>query len=367
MSPWPIFGHETAWETLSHWKEKGVQGRSFLFCGPRGIGKRTLALYWAASFVCKNSNVSCNREGGSLFLSAPPLSPRSRGGEMHSKTDSPPRDCRMRPCGECPVCRAVREGNYPDLLLLAPEAYSIPIARIREAREWASLASFYGGQRFLIIDEAERLQRPAANALLKLLEEPEESLLIILVSAQPGRLLATMRSRTFVLALSPPPVSEPLLQFLQAQVPEGDPALIARWFRIARGSLGLFFRFPLSEWEALRRALFQHLFFKTGKLPFAASLELAAELKSHKADSGFVFALWASLLRDFWEFQVSGTAEGLVHGDLLNAVDREALRFENPAGLSGAARIFLRAQENYRDVLNPDLFWESAFYEWAGE
>jgi DNA polymerase-3 subunit delta' len=100
-------------------------------------------------------------------------------------------------CGACPDCRLFAHDGHPDFLLLQPEEDSrvIKIEQIRDLIHTFSLMPVQGDRRVAIIREADALQEPAANALLKTLEEPPSFALLILTSSRPRALLPTLRSR----------------------------------------------------------------------------------------------------------------------------------------------------------------------------
>jgi DNA polymerase-3 subunit delta' len=101
------------------------------------------------------------------------------------------------PCGACPGCHRLASAQHPDLLLLHPieDSRQIRIEQVRELSEELSLTSHQGGYKVAIITPADALNRFAANALLKTLEEPPPRTLLILVATQPSRLPATILSR----------------------------------------------------------------------------------------------------------------------------------------------------------------------------
>ena len=141
---------------------------AMLVTGPAGIGKRVLAEWLARTLVCET--------------------PRDDGS----------------PCGACPGCRYAAAGQHPDWRIVEPIEIEddevkavewISVDRIRALTRWAELTSHRGGAKVALIVPAERMNPPAANALLKTLEEPPANTFYILVSHQPGRLPATVRSR----------------------------------------------------------------------------------------------------------------------------------------------------------------------------
>jgi DNA polymerase-3 subunit delta' len=112
-------------------------------------------------------------------------------------------------CGQCLSCRRVAAREHPDLQWLTPEGSSeIRIEQVRALIEQFSLTRHGAGRKVAILTPADRLNRHAANALLKTLEEPSGDSLLVLVTAKPARLPATIASRCLRLAVAPPPVSE---------------------------------------------------------------------------------------------------------------------------------------------------------------
>ena len=101
------------------------------------------------------------------------------------------------PCGHCPGCHRVATAQHPDLLVLQPEEEStqIRIEQIRNLSEELSLTAHQGSYKVAVITPADTLNRFAANALLKTLEEPAARTLLMLVVTQPSRLPATILSR----------------------------------------------------------------------------------------------------------------------------------------------------------------------------
>ncbi len=126
-------------------------------------------------------------------------------------------------CGACPACRWFDAGNHPDLrsvgLLINKEgklAWEISIDQIRDLEGFAGMSAFRDGARVVVLDPAQALSVPAANALLKMLEEPGERTYFLLVTHRPDTLPATVRSRCRLVTI-PVPGTADLQAWLASQ------------------------------------------------------------------------------------------------------------------------------------------------------
>lgn len=142
------------------------------------------------------------------------------------RADSP------RPCGQCLDCRRSFADEHPDCTLVQPigDSKEIRIDQVRETSAALALSSHGGSRKLAILWPADRLNRFAANALLKTLEEPTRGTLLVLVAAELGRLPATVRSRCTRISVAAP-----------------DRATTLDWLR-AHGAAGV-------DWEAVLAAV----------------------------------------------------------------------------------------------------------------
>jgi DNA polymerase-3 subunit delta' len=211
-----LVGHRLAEQTLLRAWQSNRLHHAWLITGPRGIGKATLAFRFARHVLAA--------EDRSLFAGA-------------SGTLDVPRTA--------PVFRQVASGGHPDLLTIERgydekrDRYrtEIVVDDVRELATFMHLKAAAGGWRVLVIDSIDDLNRNAANALLKVLEEPPAQALLILVSHAPGRLLPTIRSRCRRLTLGPldEPVMEELLSRYSPELADADRRVL---IRITDGSIG---------------------------------------------------------------------------------------------------------------------------------
>lgn len=157
-----ILGHRAAIARLWGALARDELHHAYLFEGPEGVGKHTVAVRLAMAANCTG------------------------------EADPPP-------CGVCPTCEQIRAGHHPDVLVLEPAAErATPIISVDQVREVVRVAGYhrYGARRrFILIDPAEAMPDPAANALLKTLEEPPAGTGFILVATHSSALLPTVLSR----------------------------------------------------------------------------------------------------------------------------------------------------------------------------
>jgi DNA polymerase-3 subunit delta' len=206
----PFFrGHEGAVNSLIHAVRSGRLHHGWLLAGPPGIGKATLAYRFGRWLLAG---------GQTADLSVP----ESSG-----------------------VFRRVAAGTHPDFFTVERRVNAkteklqgeIVIATIQEASAFMRLTPAEGGWRVVVVDGAEDMNPNAANALLKLLEEPPPRAILLLVSAAPGRLLPTIRSRCRILPMEPLP-SETMQTLLQEYAPELEQPATARLIDLSEGSIG---------------------------------------------------------------------------------------------------------------------------------
>ncbi|MDQ7082587.1 MAG: DNA polymerase III subunit gamma/tau [Aquificota bacterium] len=152
-----VVGQEVPVKVLKNAVRGGRLANAYLFAGPRGVGKTTLARILAKALNC--------------------LNPSGR-----------------EPCGECENCREIDRGHFPDLVEM-DAASNRGIDDIRAIREAVSYTPIKGKFKVYIIDEAHMLTREAFNALLKTLEEPPPRTLFILCTTEYDKIPPTILSR----------------------------------------------------------------------------------------------------------------------------------------------------------------------------
>ncbi|MDZ4094410.1 MAG: DNA polymerase III subunit delta' [Paracoccaceae bacterium] len=212
-----LIGHDAAQtEFLTAFTSDRLH-HGWLITGPRGVGKATLA-WKIARFLLTTSE-----DDGGMFAPPPPVT-----------LDVAP---------DHPVAHRILAGSEGRLFLLrrpydekaARLKQDITVDEVRRMKSFFALSSADGGRRVAIIDSVDEMNPSAANALLKLLEEPPARVVLILISHQPHRLLPTIRSRCRELRLAPLRVADMAQALAAAGAEVTDAAALAE---LAGGSVG---------------------------------------------------------------------------------------------------------------------------------
>jgi DNA polymerase-3 subunit delta' len=188
------------------------------------------ALPWTeAARQALSRAVDADRLGHAVLLQVP----RGAGGEWLARWSAARVLCRAataRPCATCLDCRRVAADQHPDCLVVQPleDSKEIRVDQVREMIAELGLSSHGGARKVAILAPADRLNRNAANSLLKTLEEPTRGTLLLLVAEAPGRLPATVRSRCTRIVV-PAPGRAATLAWLAAHstAPVDWPAVLA--------------------------------------------------------------------------------------------------------------------------------------------
>ena len=203
-----VIGHRRLVALLARSIHRASLPPSLIFAGPVGIGKRLTAIAVAQNFNCLTPHGS-GRPPPSLKLRRTAVTRSAEAGQadqgwLKPSTPGAATDFEIDACGECAACARIARGIHPDVPIVEPgDSGSIKIEQVREIVERVAYRPFEGRRRVVIVDDADALVTPAQNALLKTLEEPPPSSVLILVTARPDVLLPTVRSRCLELRFKP--------------------------------------------------------------------------------------------------------------------------------------------------------------------
>jgi DNA polymerase-3 subunit delta' len=237
----PVIGHDQVRAALAGAHKRGVLPAALLLHGPRGVGKQRVALWLAQLLVCEHPDdepcgkcPSCRMAAGlehpDVHWYFPLARPKNATGDKLVEALEQARQEELADLRSHPL----RASHHDDVR-------GLYLGTVRNIKSKAHIRPVMAQGPVFIVGEAERLvpqesSPEAANALLKLLEEPPGSARFILTSSEPGRLLATIRSRTVPLHLGPLPKTT-VAAFLEQRA-EVDPEKAAWAAALSQGSPG---------------------------------------------------------------------------------------------------------------------------------
>lgn len=317
-----IIGHRRQLEVLRSGLESGRLHHAYLFAGPDGVGKRTVALALAKALHCD--------EAGNDF------------------------------CGGCANCARIRDGNHPDLRLveILDDKKEITIQQVRDLEKELNFRSFSGKKKIVIIDPATSMNLSAQNALLKTLEEPPRDSLLILLAANAGALLPTLRSRCLRLVFGPLPRSL-MVRFLTAHQGINREKAELR-AAMSMGSLGAAMDLDADELLDKRQGWLERLS-NLAAGDYRAASKVAEEIASDKQES-LRFLEWAETwYRDLLVYASTGNSEDVINADMFAEIELQSARGDFERLLStfaqtAAAGARIQRNLNRRMVLESLLF-----------
>lgn len=278
-----LAGHRAAEQALLEAALSGRMHHGWLLGGPKGIGKATLAYRFARFLLAGGAEATA--AGPSLFGDAP----------------APPTDLSVDP--DHPAVARIAAGGHGNLVTVERgfddkrkvRRSEIVVDDIRRLARHFETTAAEPGWRIAIIDSADEMNRSAANALLKMLEEPPADCLLMLVAHRPGGLLPTIRSRCRKLMLTPPD-PDAVAGLLADALPETGPDDRAALAVLAGGAPGRALSLAGADGLALYDSLLAALA-PLPKLDGVAVHALAGQLAPKAAEDRFT--LFADLLLDW--------------------------------------------------------------------
>lgn len=316
-----IVGHRRQVENLRRALAKGRLHHAYLFLGPEGIGKRTVAVSLAMAIHC-----------------------------LEKTHDF---------CGSCTNCLRIRNGNHPDVRMVvpAPGKKEISIQQIRELESELNLRAFSGKKKLAIVDPASLMNLAAQNALLKTLEEPPGDSLLILISPSIGGLLPTVLSRCLRVTFGPLPIDEMTEYLTQKNNMQREEARLLS--ALTMGSLGRALTAEFTPAEK-RRAWIEKIA-SLERSDVRGWLSLAEELASDPEEC-IKFLDWVECwYRDVLIYTVTGSGREITNLDMLEEIKKAArLSLEGLLSLlSQAARTKARLRHNINRRMALESFLQS--------
>jgi DNA polymerase-3 subunit delta' len=304
-----LVGNERVKKLLRGMLEARRTPGAMLFTGEEGIGKRLFALEIARALNCR----------------AP------QGAEA---------------CGRCPSCVRISRFNYPqsqesddwkgiiwtdhpDVGMVTAPKRVLLVEQMRAIEREANFRPYEGKARVFLIDDAEKLNDSSANALLKVLEEPPDTSHIVLLTARPAMLLATIRSRCQMIRFSPLTASEIETHLLRNKIAGAGEARIRS--RVARGSLGRAVDGEFDTFIEQRAAMLTVLEALAAGDDRIQLLRSAEELNAAPVKDEYESRLdiLEMLIRDAWMLSLHAPEESIVNEDLLPQLNRISKGLDN--------------------------------------
>lgn len=327
MSIAPLPWHGGPWAALMARRRDGRVPHGLLIAGRRGLGKRELALRLAQALLCEAEPVAA-------------------------------------PCGACRACAQFAAGTQPDLHLVShlvddegKQAKDISVAQVRELIATLQLAGHGHGWRCALIEPADAMNPSAANALLKTLEEPPARTIIMLATARPDRLPATVRSRCQRLDLRAPDATQ-ALAWLAARSARDDWRL---WLGLADGAPLAAEALANSPFAAQRNAWARVLL----DLPEGRGDPLKLAEEWGRIDPRLPLRWWASVVADL--IVLSQAGDGRLRNPDLAAVLRNLGARLHLAALHRFLGSLQRAQGMLETTVSPVLVLEALLIAWAAK
>lgn len=325
-----ILCQERAVEFLRRVISRGKIPHAYLFAGIPGIGKTTAALALTGAINCQQQ---IEGEG----------------------------------CAQCPSCRQIASGNFPDLHMIEPDGQNIKIEQIRELNRILGFKPLSGKYRVSIIRQAETMTEEAANSLLKILEEPPQNNILILNVTEPQALFPTIVSRCQKILFRPIPVQAIADWLIVQQAMEKEEATALA--RISEGSLGRAIRMCDEGFFEMREEFLSDLM----QLPnltleqtLDKALQYARKDKKGAGETGNtganlfeLLSIWKSWYRDLLFVKLKCPSHLLINVDF----SRKLQNISRHTNIESLMESFFILDQSQRDLLqnrNLDLLIENA-------
>ena len=276
MSFRDVLGHEKQIEIFRKTLSQRRIGHAYLFSGIPAVGKKTLAREFAKAFNCQETKA------------------------LHDS------------CGKCLSCRKIERGSHPDLFCIEAEGQFIRINAVRQIQEQMKFKPLEAKYRVFIIDNADKMNDQAANALLKTLEEPSPANVLILITSRPYSLPATIISRCRHIRFNPLS-SNIIAQFLinRMGMEEQKALLLAG---LSGGSIGRALELNNEDVIAYRTGTFELLASTRNSEPFSL-ITFASFLAQDKKGIKMGLDILSSCFRDALVFKETRKAQILINQD----------------------------------------------------
>ncbi|MEP7075455.1 MAG: DNA polymerase III subunit delta' [Acidobacteriota bacterium] len=316
---------------------------SLLFVGDDGIGKKLFAIETARTMVCR--------------------SPKDEGA-----------------CGKCASCKRADKfvypkpedkdeykkvifSEHPDIGMVLPSGRNIVVDAVRDLEREANFRPYEAEARIFIVDEADKMNDAASNALLKTLEEPATTTYIFLITSRPDSLLSTIRSRCQVLRFAPVETSEIESHLISKGTFETADADLAA--RLSNGSVGRALSLNLVKFRGQREVMLGVVRSvlldddRTAMLRISERMNDAANKDSYEE----TLDILQTVIRDVWLVRIGDEAK-VVNADILAEL-QEGAKYAVPDRLAEWERQIETMREGLEVNINRKIATDALFMEMA--
>lgn len=297
--------------------ETGRMAHAFLFYGSEGGGKEAIALELAKALNCQNEST--------------------------------------RPCNECPSCTKIKQLKHPDIKFIIPEskswnpqdlqkkmqlksenmfsrieytgATSISIDKIRDLKNEAKYSPYEATKKVFILTEVEKMTRESANSFLKLLEEPPDNLLIILINSSLSTILDTIKSRCQIVYFPPLSIDDALSVVKNYRDISDEEYKIAR---ISQGNLKNIFDLLDQDIDDKRKIVYD--FLKASASGSAIKIHEVVDIVAQRRDKNFLLEILNLLIlwfKDTIHVLSSNEDAQIINVDYQDEIRRFAKSYKN--------------------------------------
>lgn len=276
-----IYGHKKQIAILKKSVAQKRVGHAYLFSGIDSIGKKTLAVQFAAALNCETADSSGDA------------------------------------CGQCSSCLKVKHSNHPDIMMVEADGQFIRINAVREIQEQMKFRPLEDRWRAVIINDADKMNDQAGNALLKTLEEPSSSNVLILISSRPYSMPATIISRCRHMRFNPLSAADITRYLMEQQGMEKQKATLLAM--LSCGSIGRARELDQEDIAAYRTEIIQLLIDTRQSDPFSL-LALASFLGQDKKKIKQGLDVMNSCFRDALVFRETQKDEMVINRDKISFI-----------------------------------------------
>lgn len=285
-----VVGHEKIKNVLMSSVREDRVGHAYIFEGPQGVGRKSMAEAFASSIMCEN-----------------------------------PKD--GIPCEDCKSCMMCRSGNHPDVQIITNQLYDpskkstdVLVDTVRNMKKDVYIKPYLAEHKVYIVPNADTMNVYAQNSLLKVLEEPPEYCTIILIAENANMFLPTILSRGVQMKFSP--VAKELVEeYVEVNYPE----LGSNAQAIAAMSTGAIGRAKYlaenNDILELRDTLFRHFDALCGK-GNKSIYDLTLFLKQNKENIEFITEALREIFRDLLYFKQRGDCENITNTDKIQEIEK---------------------------------------------